>query len=58
MTAISPETLVAIAVPCLGVVVWLLRLEGQVMTQKEIVKGIRDDLKYVRDRIDRALNGD
>lgn len=48
----------------LGGVVWLVRLEGRVNAQaRDIVavqqasEAVREDLKYIRERIDRALDG-
>lgn len=40
-----------------GGVVWLIRLEGRVNTQAELHKGLKEDVTYIRTRIDRALNG-
>jgi len=37
--------------------VWLIRLEGRVNTQDAQFQQMRDDLHYVRERIDKALNG-
>jgi len=39
------------------VLVWLIRLEGRVNTQDAQFQQMRDDLHYVRERIDKALNG-
>ena len=39
------------------VVVWLIRLEGKVNTNKALHDELKDDVRYIRDRIDRALNG-
>lgn len=39
------------------VLVWLIRLEGRVNTQDAQYRQMRDDLHYVRERIDKALNG-
>jgi hypothetical protein len=47
-----------------GAVVWFVRLEGRVNTNealhaslKENHDELKDDVKYIRSRIDRALNG-
>lgn len=47
-----------------GGLVWLIRLEGRVNTHDqrhtqhdEDRKEMRDDISYIRNRIDRALNG-
>lgn len=37
--------------------VWLIRLEGRVNTHQELHRALREDLTYIRNRIDRALNG-
>ena len=41
----------------IGVVVWLVRLEGKIQTQAELHQQLRDDVSYIRERIDAALNG-
>jgi hypothetical protein len=51
------QTLAAFGVPAIVAVVWLIRLEGRVNTQDARYQDLRDDLKYIRERIDRALNG-
>lgn len=53
----TPESIFAAAVPVVGVVVWLIRLEGRVNTQSELHKALKEDVSYIRERIDRALNG-
>lgn len=50
------QTVVAIVVPTLGVVVWLLRLEGAVNLNKSRTDDLSEDVKYIRQRIDEALN--
>lgn len=47
----------AVAVPSVLAVVWFVRLEGRVNGHDKQIDGIEDDIKYVRSRIDRALNG-
>lgn len=44
-------------VPVVAVVVWLIRLEGRVNTHDAMHRQMRDDLTYIRSRIDKALNG-
>jgi len=39
-----------------GVVVWLIRLEGRLNTQVALHKNLADDVAYIRSRIDAALN--
>ena len=57
MTAINSETLFAAVVGVVGVVVWLVRLEGKIQTQAELHRRLAEDVSYIRDRIDVALNG-
>lgn len=40
-----------------GGIVWLVRLEGRVNAHDEALKQTREDISYVRKRIDEALNG-
>lgn len=40
----------------IGVVVWFVRLEGRVNSHDGQIIGIKDDVRYIRDRIDRALD--
>ncbi len=50
-----------IATLVLAGVVWAVRLEGRVATvektTEQAIQQFRDDLRYIRDRIDRALVG-
>jgi len=48
---------IAIALPAATVIVWLIRLEGRVNTQEAVIRQFRDDLTYIRTRIDAAING-
>lgn len=50
------STVVAIAVPTVGVIVWLVRQEGRINGHDVQINGIEDDVRYIRDRIDRAIN--
>lgn len=55
---------VAIATPILGLVIWAVRQEGRINAH-DLLHGahdrkheeIREDLTYIRQRIDSALNG-
>lgn len=40
-----------------GGLVWLIRLEGRVNTQEALHRELKEDVQYIRDRIDAALNG-
>lgn len=56
------QAALAIVVPMGGaVVVWLLRLEGRINTNEAVAKlaleKMADDVAYIRERVDRALNG-
>ena len=54
MTEINPETMIALGVPAIGVVVWLVRLEGRINTNEALQKNVLDEVRYIRDRIDKA----
>lgn len=43
---------------CIGGIVWLVRLEGRVNTAERLHADLKEDVTYIRDRIDRALNGE
>jgi hypothetical protein len=58
------SSVVTIVVPALGGIVWLLRLEGRInahdLEHREHARRyaeMREDLAYIRQRIDKALNG-
>lgn len=51
-TAGEALTLVLSAI---GVVVWLVRLEGRVNTQDRMHAELKGHVEYIRDRIDEAL---
>jgi hypothetical protein len=51
----DPGTLTVIASMSVAVVVWLVRLEGRVNAHDTEHKQTREDIRYIRDRIDRAL---
>ena len=53
----TAQIAMAVGVPALGVVIWLIRLEGRVNTHEAIQTQMRADLTYIRSRIDAALNG-
>jgi hypothetical protein len=50
------QQVASFAVPALGVVVWLLRLEGRIGTVEAMQKKIGDDVEYIRNRVDEALS--
>lgn len=53
MMEINTET-VTVAVPVIGVVVWLVRLEGRINTNEALQKTVLDEVRYIRERIDKA----
>jgi sensor domain CHASE-containing protein len=46
-----------LAVPAVAVGVWLIRLEGRINVHQALHQKLSEDVAYIRDRIDRALNG-
>lgn len=61
------EQIVALALPFIGALIWLIRLEGRVKshdreladmkdTHEKAVAQIREDLRYIKNRIDTALD--
>lgn len=61
---IDTAVISALTLSGLGAVVWLIRLEGRVNTNeskhdslKENHDLLADDVRYIRARIDQALNG-
>ena len=51
------ETVMVAVGPVLGFVVWLIRLEGRINLQEARYAEIKESLTYIRERLDRALNG-
>jgi hypothetical protein len=54
---LDAQTVAAVAIPTIGVVVWLVRLEGRINKSEGRLEDMNESIKYIRDRIDRALNG-
>lgn len=52
------SNIVALIVPAITILVWLVRLEGRVNTNEALQKTVLAEVLYIRQRIDRALNGD
>lgn len=48
---------IALATLAIGGIVWLVRLEGKINANIERVDDLRDDVTYIRNRIDDALKG-
>lgn len=58
------SAVIPVVIAFVGVVVWAVRLEGRVNAHdraheehKQRHEELRSDLTYIRERIDRALNG-
>jgi hypothetical protein len=51
------ETWIALGTLAVSVIVWGLRLEGRVNLNERLTTDLSEDVKYIRDRIDLALNG-
>lgn len=51
----EPSLIVTIVLAAIGVIVWLVRLEGRVNNHDASLKEFREDIRYIRDRIDRAV---
>lgn len=56
MTLLEPNYL-PLSLAIVGAVIWLIRLEGRVNTYCQRVDDLKADVQYIRERIDRALNG-
>jgi hypothetical protein len=54
---IDPALAVVVVPSIIGAIVWLVRLEGRINTSDQRVADLKDDVSYIRDRIDTALNG-
>lgn len=55
--ALSIEVIAAVVVPIVLGLSWLLRLEGRINLQDARYAEIKESLSYIRERLDRALNG-
>jgi hypothetical protein len=47
---------IAVGVPSAGAVAWLVTLHSRVRAHSEQLLEVKADLRYIRERIDRALN--
>ncbi len=45
----------AVVIPSVTCLVWLVRLEGRVNMNEKDTRGLRKDITYIRSRIDAAL---
>lgn len=50
------QILVSAGALCVAALVWLIRLEGRVNGHDLETKALREDVSYIRDRIDKALD--
>lgn len=51
LQTIDPQVVIAV----IGAIVWLVRLEGRVNTADTRFKDLKDDVTYIRDRIDEVI---
>ncbi len=51
------DTWIAVGSLAVGALVWLIRLEGRVNLNERLTTDLSEDVKYIRERIDVALNG-
>ena len=51
------QTAAIVAVPILTIAGWLLNLEGRVRVNEALREALAEDVRYIRTRIDAALNG-
>ena len=57
MTGLDAQVAVAIGLPVIGGLIWLIRLEGRVNLHERLINDAIEDVRYIRERIDAALNG-
>ena len=57
MDAQTVSVAATVGVPLVLCGVWLIRLEGRINVQQALHNELREDLKYIRGRIDKAING-
>lgn len=55
--SMDPQLALAVGLPVIGGLVWLIRLEGRINLNERLTNDLADDVRYIRDRIDAALNG-
>ncbi len=61
---LSLMQIATMAVPTVGALAWLFRMEGRLNTHEAVHAALREsqertetDVRYIRDRIDKAING-
>lgn len=55
--SMDPQLALAVGLPVIGGLVWLIRLEGRLNLNERVTNDLVDDVRYIRNRIDAALNG-
>ena len=53
----STELAITVGGLAVGGLVWLIRLEGRVNLAERLTNNLIEDVRYIRNRIDAALNG-
>jgi hypothetical protein len=54
---IDPAVVLTVGPLAAGALVWLIRLEGRINTNESMTEKLAEDITYIRQRIDAALNG-
>lgn len=54
---IDPQIAIAVGIPAIVALGWLFRLEARIGKNESEILGLRNDVTYVRQRIDAALSG-
>ena len=49
------KIIIAMVTAAVGVIVWLVRMEGRINGHDDAITSMRADLHYIRTRIDKAL---
>lgn len=52
MIGVDGQLVAGLAISAIGVVVWLIRLEGRIDKNEALQKDMKDDLTYIRNRVD------
>lgn len=56
MQTLDVQSAITLAIPAVGVIVWLVRLEGRINTNEALQKTVLADVAYIRERIDQLLD--
>lgn len=49
-------TIVTVATPLVAVIYWVSKLEGRIDAQEAWTHAIREDVRYIRERLDEVLD--